>query len=266
MLDSALQKIGLSEKEAKVYLAALELSQSPVQKIAAKAKVNRATTYVILEGLMKKGIITTYEQGKKRFFVAETPQALKNIISQQQDELNKKEELLKGLLPELYSVHNLMPNKPVVRFYEGKEGLKSMRNEFLEMKSKEAYLIYSPHSVKDVFTEDEIREHRERRIAAGIKTKAIYCDKGSDKLQVHLSDIRRVPEDRFPFTSDVTIWEDKVMIASLRGSISGVIIQSQAIADTFRSIFKLAFEAGAKYQHDFNESVAGQHPKMEEGL
>ena len=266
MLDNELQKIGLSEKEAKVYLAALELGQSPVQKIAAKAKVNRATTYVILEGLMKKGIITTFEQGKKRYFVAEAPQSLKNIIGQQQQELNQKENLLGSLLPELNSVYNALPNKPVVRFYEGKEGLKSMRNEFLQMRSKEACLIYSPHAVNGIFTDEEIQEHRERRIKAGIKTRAIYCDKRSDKLQVHLSDIRRVPETHFPFTSDVTIWEDKVMVASLKGSVSGVIIQSQAISDTFRSIFNLAFEAAGKYHTEFNQSPAGQHPHMEEGL
>ena len=43
-LDKELQKIGLSEKEAKVYLAALELGQASVQNIARKAEVNRATT------------------------------------------------------------------------------------------------------------------------------------------------------------------------------------------------------------------------------
>ena len=66
MLEQELQKIGLSEKEAKVYLAAMELGQAPVQKIAQKAKVNRATTYVILEGLQKKGVITTVDHEKKR--------------------------------------------------------------------------------------------------------------------------------------------------------------------------------------------------------
>ena len=146
MLEGELQKIGLSEKEAKVYLAALELGPSPVQKIAAKSKVNRATTYVILEGLMKKGIISTFDQGKKRLFVAEGPHALKNVIHQQQEELDKKELLLESLFSQIQSIHNTLPNKAVVRFFDGKEGLKSMLEELLESKGKEAYIVYPAHA------------------------------------------------------------------------------------------------------------------------
>ena len=51
-----LQQIGLTEKEAKVYLAALELGEKAVQVIAQKAGVNRATTYFILESLIEKGL------------------------------------------------------------------------------------------------------------------------------------------------------------------------------------------------------------------
>lgn len=259
MLESELQKIGLSEKEAKVYLSALELGPSPVQKIASKAKVNRATTYVILEGLMKKGIITTFDQGKKRLFVAEGPHALKNVIHQQQQELDKKEKLLESLFNELMSVHNLLPNKPVVRFYEGKEGLKTMLDqEFLSMKSNEALLVYSPHAVADVFTLEEMQAQQDKRIKKGIKARSIRTGRPEDdeEKQQHLRaqrhDIRRVPENKFQFSSDIEIWDDKVMMASLKGNISGVIIESKAIADTLRSLFQLAFEGADKYETDFH--------------
>jgi HTH-type transcriptional regulator, sugar sensing transcriptional regulator len=250
MLDNALQKIGLSEKEAKVYLAALELGQSPVQKIAAKAKVNRATTYVILEGLMKKGVITTFEQGKKRFFVAEAPQALRNIIGQQQEELNKKEDMLAGLMPQLQSVHNMLPNKPVVRFYEGKEGLKAMLQEYWDLKPKEALLFYAPHALQGVFTAEEIQQHRKNRIDSGIHIRGVYADTtaGEALKNIPNAEYRCVPNEKFPFSSDVTVYSDRVAIASLHGHISGVIIESKAIADTFRCIFQLAYEAAERYQ------------------
>lgn len=70
---STLIKLGLSEKEAKVYLAALELAQDSAQNIAKKAGVNRPTTYVILEKLMKLGLANTLEENKKTLFVAESP-------------------------------------------------------------------------------------------------------------------------------------------------------------------------------------------------
>lgn len=268
MLETELQKIGLSEKEAKVYLSALELGPSPVQKIASKAKVNRATTYVILEGLMKKGIITTFDQGKKRLFVAEGPHALKNVIHQQQEELDKKEHLLEGLFNEIMSIHNVLPNKPVVRFYEGKEGLKTMlAQELLSVEDKQAHLVYSPHAVAEVFSLEEMQEQQEKRIKRGIKAKSIRSGRPEDdtERQPHLksqyNEIRRVPEGKFEFPTDIEIWDDKVMMASLKGSLSGVIIQSKTVADTMRALFQLAFEGAQKYEADFHPGGGTENTK-----
>ena len=60
-----LTNLGLKDKEASVYLSCLELGPSPVQPIARKAKVVRATTYVILESLMNMGLVTKFKEGKK---------------------------------------------------------------------------------------------------------------------------------------------------------------------------------------------------------
>lgn len=244
MLDNALQKIGLSEKEAKVYLASLELGQSPVQKIAAKAKVNRATTYVILEGLMKKGIITTFEQGKKRYFVAESPDALHNIIDQQQEEIRKKEELLASLMPELSSVHNTLPNKPVVRFYEGKEGLKTLLEERLQEAPKEVLHFYPLEDVQEIFSPEESENYRKQRIARNTFNKSVASVNDLDKpVSFQLADVRKVSHQQTPFHADVAVYNDKVSISTMKGQICGVVIQSKAVADTFRSIFKLAFDS-----------------------
>ena len=60
-----LTSLGLKDKAAAVYLASLEIGPSPVQPIAKKAKVVRATTYVVLEELMQMGLVTKYKEGKK---------------------------------------------------------------------------------------------------------------------------------------------------------------------------------------------------------
>ena len=45
-LVTHLKNIGLGDKAAKVYLAMLELGPASVLEIAAKASVNRPTTYL----------------------------------------------------------------------------------------------------------------------------------------------------------------------------------------------------------------------------
>ena len=52
MLDEKqLKSLGFSEKEARVYLALLELGPSTTTEIARKSKINRTTGYDILESL-----------------------------------------------------------------------------------------------------------------------------------------------------------------------------------------------------------------------
>ena len=265
MLQQELEKIGLTEKEAKVYLAALELGQAPVQDISKKSGVNRATTYVILESLMKKGIISTTEQGKKRLFVAEAPTSLKNVIEDQQKQLKSKESLLSQIMPQLRSVYNLHPNKPVVRFYEGKDGLKSIREEFLNSEPESAYMFFPVGDVKDLFTESEREEHRKKRERNKTKIQAIYIDQKGEKLKrsEKLAERRIVPADKFKLESDIVIFNDKVSIASLKGQVSGVIIESKAIADTFKSIFELAFESADKYDTEFQKSESGKEAEID---
>lgn len=85
MLDE-LKKIGLSENEAEVYIALLELGSATAQEIAAKSGIKRTTIYVQIEALMKMGLVTSFEKemskGKapKTYFRAEDPEHLKNIV------------------------------------------------------------------------------------------------------------------------------------------------------------------------------------------
>jgi|SRR3989344_829968 len=65
LYEKELQALGLSEKEAKVYLAALVLGPDTVQNIAKKAGINRPTAYLQIESLKEKGIISEVEKDKK---------------------------------------------------------------------------------------------------------------------------------------------------------------------------------------------------------
>ncbi len=53
-LSSELCKLGISKKEADVYLVLLELGYCSVQKIAQKLELSRPTVYRVLKDLKKK--------------------------------------------------------------------------------------------------------------------------------------------------------------------------------------------------------------------
>src|SRR5476649_337526 len=100
-LAAKVQALGLSDKEAKVYVAALFLGPAPVQKIAEQAEVNRATAYVILSQLADLGLVSQSTEGKKTVFVAEGPEALTHLFDRQIEQVEERRKDLETLLPEL---------------------------------------------------------------------------------------------------------------------------------------------------------------------
>jgi len=246
-----LEKFGLGEKRAKVYLASLELGPATAAEIAQKSGVKRATTYVEIESLMEAGLMSTYEHNKKTLFSAESPEALKRILKNQEEKLKSAENSLAGILPALLSMHTYAEEKPKVRFFEGKEGLDTIKDEILKTRDKELESIFSVDDLNKVFTPNELSDYFRRRLKKKIKVRAIYTRFAGPFEKIIKGDkLRIVPQDKFPIAVDITIFSDRVAISSLKGKLVGVIIENREIASTLRSFFDLAWEAAERYQKE----------------
>jgi len=241
-----LKDLGLSEKEAKVYLATLELGSSSVQRIARKAGVNRATTYVMIESLIKQGLLSSFEQGKKRFFAATHPSQLLRLIKQKELATQElRENLEKDLLPQLLSIHNIAGDKPKVRFFEGKAGLQAIRDDFLRTTDRQIEAIYPWEGYTKVFTEKETQEYRQQRKKKNIFVKAIYTSTENKRLPspVEHSEAKYVQFKKFPIFADITLYNNKIAIVSFSKTMPiGIIIEDKQITETFRSLFNLAWQ------------------------
>src|SRR3989344_132432 len=244
-----LEQFGLSDKEAKVYLACLELGPSTAAQIAQKADVNRATTYVAIESLTKQGLLSSHEKDSKTFFSAEDPAMLKRLLDQQREEVKNKLSSLEELLPGLARMYEYAEEKPKVRFFEGKAGLETIKDEILKTKDKKMEAIFSVDDLSQVFPTEETQKYYQRRLAKNIQLKGLYTRSKGPFTDIAKSDeLRIIPKDKFPITVDITIFSDRIALSSLKGKLVGVILESKEIANTFQSIFDLAWEAAEKYQ------------------
>ncbi len=239
-----LKHLGLSENEAKVYMAMLELGPSVVVEIARKAQINRPTAYVQIETLKKKGLISTQTKGKKQLFIAESPDKLEFLIDTELKTVENKKSELNNFLPELLSLYNTSGERPHVKFFEGKEGVLALQREFLKTDSTPIYGITSLDNVFEVFPEFE-NTYIKKRIQKKIPSKTIYTStkgpvlKESDESSLRES--RYVVPGKLPLGIDITIFKNKVAIIALKGKISGTLIEHKEIADSFRAIFELVW-------------------------
>jgi HTH-type transcriptional regulator, sugar sensing transcriptional regulator len=248
-----LKKLGLSDKEADVYEASLELGEATVQQIAQKSKVARATTYLILDSLMKRGLVSDYEHDDKTKFIAESPTQLKRLLDRQEEELRDRQADLGRLLPKLQAFIRSSDQRPVVRYFSGVEGLKTMRGEMAQYStSKDTWYSLTPlDHLRAVFNDegDDYYTYANTRAAKGIQHKVIFTT-ASDKLRrqrlmsarEQRAERRFVPPEKFRSSSGMTIFRDRIAIATFTGHVGGAIIESPSAALMMRELFLLAWD------------------------
>lgn len=238
-----LTKIGLTDEEAKVYLACLEIRGGPVSSIARKADVHRVSCYHTLEKLLRKRLLSEYNRNNIRCFAPESPERLLQLA---QERVN----ITKGLLPELQSLTSTHAFKPKIRFYEGRSGVERVFTESLEAKGE----ILGYTNLKNVlgFFPDFFRRYTRERLKRGIKTRYLspttvesvkvmlpFLPKDYDPA---LIEILLVNKEQFPFENEVLIFGNTVGIVSLnRDELLGLLIESPTFARTMKAVFDLAW-------------------------
>jgi sugar-specific transcriptional regulator TrmB len=126
MIDtSLLAGIGVSEKAAKVYLAALGLGTASVQALSEKAGLKRPTTYLHLQELLDAGLLEKAPVGKKDYYRAANP----DILAEQAE--NRLAQI-KQAMPELRELQSATSGQPGVRVLVGKQGAEQVYREIAQ--------------------------------------------------------------------------------------------------------------------------------------
>ena len=110
------EELGLSNKEARVYIANLMLGAAGVQQIADTSGIKRVTTYVILESLVNLGLVSQTTHAKKTLFNAEAPDNLQRLLEKREQSLRDQKQHLRDLLPHLKKLKTLTKTAPTVKF------------------------------------------------------------------------------------------------------------------------------------------------------
>lgn len=249
MLTQALADIGFSSKEVAVYSALIELGPQPVSVIARKSKLNRSTAYVVLESLLRRGVISRFTRSDIQHFAATNPESLLDYIDRAKKDLERSHQEIKDILPHIKSLANPYTLRPRVRYLEGPEGVKQVMEDTLT--AKETLLCYSALDKWLVGPlANYIRDYGKRRIfekqlhlRSLVYDTKIARDYLASEYPKKLTKMRWIPRDLAIVDNEINIYDDKVSIVSLAPEeMFGVIIESKAISDTQKQIFELAWK------------------------
>lgn len=253
-LKISLQSFGFSEKECNVYIALLELGKGTVSKISLKAGINRTTGYDILGSLVSKKLASVSGKEPKQEYAAEPPQAIVEYLKRQIFDTEEHIRQVDKLMPELSLLYTL-ENRPKIRFYEGTDGLKYVYEDTLT--SSESIRAYATVDDMHKTLPNYFPEYYKRRADKGISIRAIVPKTavGEERKKYDIEEKREiafVPPDKYYFSPEINIYDNKIMIASWREKL-GIIIESEEIADAMKKIYELAW-AEAKRMNNVDHS------------
>ena len=238
----ALTKFGLSEKEARVYIACLELGEATAYDVALKTHLPRTLIYDLFKRLIEQGIASFIIKNKKKYFNVVDPEKLVQI-------LKEKEEILKANLEKLKKLKKKKTKLPKVKVHVGTEGIKTALDDILKSDIKEFYSFGSSRTSFDIMPY-YIQKWNIRRIKKGIKGKMIYNDTEETRKK-----IKKYPETlklinykflpiKYASPTVFIIYDNKLIMIYWTKEPVAIIIESKEIVENqkqyFEQLWKLA--------------------------
>lgn len=241
LLEQYLQNIGLDDKEAKFYLAGLQLGPATLQDLAKSSGLKRTTGYEIMDGLLSKSLFTVSQKGKRKVFIAQEPDNLLIFLKQ-------KENILSQIMPELEALKNTSAKKPAIRIYDGINGIKQVYEDMIK-KPGEIMVLAAPRTmIAKTILDYLTSEWRPLRLKSGITMRRININESGEVARDFTRDefpnksevIKYLPANNYPFTVGIYIYRQKVAFVSFAESeMTAIMVRSPEINATMKMIFEM---------------------------
>lgn len=239
VIKNSLIKLGLSETEARVYLAMLKLGPDTVQHIAREAKISRTAAYEIISGLEKKGLASSFTQGKRKNFTAEDPEKLESYFEGRIRDIQSELGLFNRVLPEIRLLQGGV-SKPRVRYYKGDEAVRALFRDVVLVEPTELYEVSNLNVVYEALDNKLLSAEKKQIDYTKITTRILHC--GIPVNPAPNVQLRELDENICDFSGDIWIYANRIAFVHFQGKVEVVIVDNQIFADTLRALFMSAWE------------------------
>jgi predicted transcriptional regulator len=233
-----LLSLGFAESETKTYLSSLERGPSTAADLAGSTGLSRQTIYGAIENLMERGLMSIAEHGSRTLFRIEPPAKLLTYAKRREVEIQEQMSDLAKLIPELEL--QCGGEKPVVKMFEGKEGILVFLEEMKNKTDGDVFEIADLTALYSIFTPEDLRPLQD---SVGKSRRAHGIYRTSSESQLRNADALLLPTEFEDFHGNVAVFGDTTVLASFEGKMHSMIIENHAIANTLRILLQLSIHS-----------------------
>lgn len=236
--------IGLSGKEADIYLLCIKHKEITASEISKISNESRTHTYDTINNLIKKGLIAYVIKNNVKYFKAVNPERLLDYLKEKEAKIKEEEKSVQELIPQLREIQSKVGKEETkIEIYEGKEGLKSLLNDIIR-EEKNFVTWGATTKVKEYVPDFVIQKYLNERKRKKIKARQLFTD-FYGVLESHLSENRKLPKE-FESPTTTLIYGDKVAIFLWTEVPKVILVQSRELAKSYKSYFELLWKFGEK--------------------
>ena len=234
--EKLLQQVGLTAMESQAYLTLLQSGSSTAGELAKKLKIQRSTTYYVLENLQQRGLVIFALRGKRKLFQASSP----HILERQAYETYQK---IKEAIPELLT-SKPAEEKEEALLFTGYKGLQAAYEQMLaESKAGEELLVLGARGGEDVSKltyRNFYKNFNARRIERKVNMRVIMNTDLKEKIGWYYKKLSRtkVRYLRQHTLAPIVIFSTAVAIVQWKEEPSLFLLKGSLVKESFRQFFE----------------------------
>lgn len=243
MDTTILRKAGLTESQAKGYLALIEHGTLSPTELADKTGESRTNGYMICDKLEKLGLAAKKE-GTKALYSPAHPSALETLAERRRKAIQRAETEVKQGIDPLISMFYATTEMPGARTLQGIEGIKAVYADTLKTK-QDIYFLRTTADEVDMGLE-YLNDYRKKRAELGIHTYALTPTTATSQQRIRSNEDANMlfhrtllPINTYTAPVEIDIYGNKVAFISFGETQMATIIDSPVIAESMRQLMQL---------------------------
>ncbi|MBI2668349.1 hypothetical protein HYX14_00755 [Candidatus Woesearchaeota archaeon] len=244
MHEKLLTDAGLTQNEARVYMALLQTGKAQSGKIVQKAVISGGKVYETLYKLMDKGLVEVVVENGVKQFHASDPKSLLIYMDEQKSKLMEQTKKLQNIVPELQKMKEFQEPPENVYLIKGFRGIKPIVYNIMQEAQSDAKIMGVRSSKSRKFNIFWQHWHKER-IVLKKNARMLFTDRDTEYWNffkdLKFTEIRSTPSLS---PSAIMIIDDHSFIFSYDQEFTCIHIRSPAIAKSFSSFFEGLWNIG----------------------
>lgn len=242
-IHNTLLHFGLSDVDAKIYLTLNNYGESDIPTLVDRTSLSRTAIYEALNNLDQKKLIEHRKVGRTAYYNTSHPQHLEALIAEKKQADAALEHSMQQSIQELTKTYSIVSDKPGVYFFQGKDGIIKMYEEFYQTDVPVDSIEEKGEMLK--FIGEYAYTYVEKRIQHNMYNRCIApADNTMNTTDPKkLREVRLVPTDQFPFRMDIKIAGSKTVLVTFnKNKALGVMIDNPEISDNFKILFNFLWQ------------------------